>query len=208
MSPIDSFFYIIILIISIIMHEVAHGYAALYYGDPTAKNRGRLSLNPLVHIDIIGSIIVPGLLLLSGAGFVFGWAKPVPIDERNFIDRKRGLLVVSLAGIAVNMLCAIVFSAIIRLSFIFGFGSASFVSICGTIVLVNIVLGFFNLMPIPPLDGSKIFFSLIPERYEMQWRPIFERYALPIVIIFAFFVWPYIAPAIFWLFKLFTVISF
>ncbi len=207
MSALDSIFYIIVLILSVVMHEVAHGYAALYQGDKTAKLLGRLSPNPIRHLDPIGSVLVPLILIFSGTGVVFGWARPVPVDDRNFKSRKRGMVIVALAGIFANLVCALVFGFILRFAISSGSASIPFVSILTTIVIVNLVLALFNLMPIPPLDGSKVLFALLSERFS-NIRNFLERYALFVIIFFIIFVWPYVAPALFSIFRLITGISF
>ncbi|MBP9760524.1 MAG: site-2 protease family protein [Candidatus Pacebacteria bacterium] len=155
-------FYVLALIFSIIIHEVSHGFAAEWLGDPTARLQGRLTLNPIPHIDPIGSVLVPGILVLSGAGFLFGWAKPVPYNPYNLRDQKWGEAIVAGAGPGVNMLLAVVFGLVIR----FGAGtlSSTFIALASVIVLVNIMLAIFNLLPIPPLDGSKILRSALPWR--------------------------------------------
>ena len=138
---------IVILIISVILHEVAHGYMADWLGDPTARLAGRLSLNPLKHIDPIGSILVP--IVTSFAGFTFGWAKPVPYNPYNIVhNRRRAELLIALAGPASNLLIALIFGTLIRFGLMY--------ELFGYIVIINIVLAIFNLIPLPPLDGSKI----------------------------------------------------
>jgi len=159
MDPI-SIFFLIALIFSIIIHEVSHGYMAEHLGDPTARLQGRLTLNPIPHIDLVGSILVPAFLVLTGASFLFGWAKPVPYNPYNLRDQKWGEAKVAAAGPGVNILFAIGFGLVVR------FGEASlspvFVALAGMIVLINIMLALFNLIPIPPLDGSKVLRSVLP----------------------------------------------
>ena len=195
------------LILSVIIHEISHGYAALYFGDQTAKLAGRLTLNPLKHLDPIGSVILPLLLVLSGSGIVFGWAKPVPFNPFNLRNKRLGTLSVAAAGIIANLVIALVFGLLIRAASVYNFGSESFLFITSAIVLVNIVLAVFNLMPIPPLDGSRILFTLLGDRFR-QLEFFLERYAIFILLIFIFFFWQKIAPIIFSLFKLFTGVSF
>ena len=144
-------FSLIILIFSVIIHEVSHGYAALFLGDKTAQDQGRLTLNPIKHIDPIGSIIFPALSLLLG-GFVFGWAKPVPFNPYNLRNRKWGEAIVAAAGPASNFLIALAFGLALRFSAALAASAAA--GLVATIVLVNLMLGTFNLIPIPPLDGS------------------------------------------------------
>ena len=149
------------LIFSIVLHEIAHGYAANWLGDPTARLAGRLSVNPIKHLDLIGSIIVPGFLLITGSSVLFGWAKPVPYNPYNLRHQKWGEALVAAAGPAVNILIALVFSVLIRLQVVLVLPEG-FIDIAVNIVLINIVLALFNLVPIPPLDGSKILSVLLP----------------------------------------------
>ena len=160
---------VLILIISVVLHEVAHGYAAWKLGDPTAKLQGRLSLNPLVHIDPLMSVIVPGLLVLSGSPFLFGAAKPVPYNPYNLTDQKYGEAKVAAAGPAVNILIAIIFGVIIQLKDVLSLSSA-FVELAFLVIVMNIFLALFNLLPLPPLDGSKILPILLPYNLKMQYQ--------------------------------------
>lgn len=169
-------------------HEVAHGAAAYYFGDPTAKNQGRLTMNPLKHIDLFGSIILPLVLAFSGTGIIVGWAKPVPYNPYNLRNRKLGEFCVAIAGVVVNFLLALVFGLMLRFSSSLGL-SLPAQEIITYIVLINLVLTIFNLVPIPPLDGSKILMSFLPYRYE---RYIFaaERYGIYLLLAFIiFFSW-------------------
>ncbi|MDD5696852.1 MAG: site-2 protease family protein [Candidatus Pacebacteria bacterium] len=152
-----------VILFSIIIHEVAHGSVAYYLGDSTAKESNRLSLNPFNHLDPIGSFIVPLVLLLftGGRGPIVGWAKPVPIDFYNIRDKRWGALKISLAGPAANLLMAFIFGLLIRLP-VFPVGFYQFFYI---IVFYNIVLAIFNLIPIPPLDGSHILFDILGEGF-------------------------------------------
>lgn len=195
----ETIFLIIILILSVIVHEVSHGYAALALGDPTAKHQGRLTLNPVPHLDMWGSIIIPGLLLLTGTNIIFGWAKPVPYNPYNLRNQRWGELLVALAGPVSNILIAIIFGALIR----FGVLSPELIAFGVSVVLVNLVLAVFNLVPIPPLDGSKILFAILPPRfYELRAR--MERFGFVLVLIFIFFFWQVITPVIRFLFSLLT----
>ena len=161
-------FIILILLCSIVIHEVSHGLMADYLGDPTAKLAGRLTLNPLKHLDPIGSILVPLILIISKVGIVFGWAKPVPINPFNLRDKVYGQAKVAIAGPLANILVALVFGLMIRF---LPFLSSSQIGenltiIFSYIVWINLVLAIFNLLPIPPLDGSHILFTFLPERFD------------------------------------------
>jgi len=164
-------FVLVVLFFSVIIHELAHGSVAYSLGDPTAKYEGRLTLNPIKHIDPIGSIILPALLLIlalkTGNWIIIGWAKPVPVNPYNFKDKKYGNLKVSLAGPMTNILLAIFFGLILRFlpKEIF-INNQGILLALSYIVSINIWLAIFNLIPIPPLDGSWILFSFLPERFE------------------------------------------
>lgn len=184
----EQIFIIIALIMSIVLHEMAHGYAANWLGDPTARLQGRLSGNPLVHLDPLGSVIIPALLFFGNAGFLFGWAKPVPYNPYNLRDQKWGEAKVAAAGPAVNILLAVIFAALIRLAPIFGL-PVSFLELASYIVYINLLLAFFNMIPIPPLDGSKILLACLPFRAAMKYREFMrftERYGLFVTFAFIF----------------------
>jgi Zn-dependent protease len=189
---IETIFSILILIMSVVVHEVAHGYSALLLGDPTAKMQGRLTLNPLKHLELFGSFIVPLITSLSGIGF--GWAKPVIINPYNFKKRKTGELIVALAGPISNICLAIIFALFIRFAAI----SAPFLYISSMIVAINLSLAVFNLIPIPPLDGSKVLFAFISE----EQREVMERYSLALFLIVVIVLWKFIAPIVPFLYKL------
>ena len=182
-------FLIVILIFSAVIHEVAHGAAASRLGDPTAKFAGRLTLNPIKHLDIFGSLILPGLMLLltAGQGPVFGWAKPVPINPYNFRDQKYGAAKVAAAGPAANFAIALFFGLILR--FIPAISAISGLDlIFAYIVYINLLLAVFNLLPIPPLDGHHILFTFLPPGSENVKRVLsqFGLFILLFVIFFAF----------------------
>jgi Zn-dependent protease len=203
MQGFEGIFYIIILLLSIVVHEVAHGFAAYREGDQTAYLAGRLTLNPLKHIDLVGSVLIPLVLVISGAPFLFGWAKPVPYNPFNFKNRRRGTLFVASAGVLTNFLIALIFGLGLRVLIVTGLASMSLASILSAIITVNILLGVFNLVPIPPLDGARILFALLPEKYYKYERQL-EAYSMALVILFILFGWKFIVPVITWLFTLLT----
>ena len=183
MFSIESTFFLIVILFSAIIHEYAHGLAAFLLGDDTAKHEGRLTLNPIPHIDPIGTVLVPGALFLLGTGFLFGWAKPVPFNPYNLKNQRWGPSIVGVAGPGTNLLIAIIFALIIRL--IPGI-SPDFVIFLGIIVYANIILGVFNLLPIPPLDGSKVLYALLPASFA-KVKYFFDRYGFFILLLFIFF---------------------
>lgn len=189
MDFIITIFSLIILLFSVVIHELAHGSVANSLGDPTAKYEGRLTLNPLKHLDMFGSLVLPLLLLLAtaGQGPVFGWAKPVPINPYNFKDQKWGSLKVALAGPASNFALALVFGLLIRFIPYDVFAQAPGIFLMFTfIVQINIMLAIFNLVPIPPLDGSHIFLELLPAPFA-RVKVFMHQYGLFLLIFFIFF---------------------
>ena len=188
-----SIFYFLILIVSIIVHEVAHGLMAEREGDPTARMLGRITLNPLKHIDWFGSVILPLVLIVSNAGFVLGWAKPVPYNPDNLKHGNKSIAKVAIAGIVVNLLVAIIFGLLIRASLATGLVSRAFIDIASIIVLVNVVLALFNAIPIAPLDGFRFISAVLPARAQPTLRVI-EQYSLPLLIVFIVFLWRVVAP--------------
>lgn len=199
---VDFIFQIAVLIMSVVVHEVSHGYTASMLGDPTARYEGRLTLNPIKHLDFIGSFLVPTLSYTLG-GFIFGWAKPVPFNPYNLRPGRWSEATVAAAGPISNIILAIFFGLLLRFGVSEGWANPAFIQITALVVFINILLAIFNLMPIPPLDGSKILFALFPERI-YRIRHTFEQYGLILVLIFIFFAWRIIAPLIFILFKLIT----
>jgi Zn-dependent protease len=148
----------VVLLFSVVVHEVAHGYVALLNGDPTAKMLGRLTLNPVPHIDLVGTILVPVLLMISHAGILFGWAKPVPVNPLNYRNYRWGEFTVSAAGPLSNLVLASIFAMLLRLNL----SNPGLVQLIYFGVSINIILALFNLLPIPPLDGSHVLSILLP----------------------------------------------
>ena len=181
--------WVIPLLLCVILHEIAHGYMALKLGDKTAWLMGRLTLDPRKHIDPIGSILVPGLLLLSGSKMLFGWAKPVPVDFNRLHHPKRDMGLVALAGPAANILLAIVFVLIWRLILaVFPHDSqmtAWMVANLRNGIGLSLVLACFNLLPVLPMDGGRIVFSLLPKKYANIYQES-EKYGLFILIVVLF----------------------
>lgn len=188
----ESIFVILILLFSVVIHEVSHGYAALVLGDNTAKYQGRLTLNPVRHLDPVGSLLVPLLGYFTG-GIIIGWAKPVPFNPYNLRNQRWGEGLVAVAGPISNILIAAIFALIIRIASSYGFVSEPFFFLSGYLVFINIILALFNLIPIPPLDGSKILFALLPYRMHAL-RQGLERYGLIFVLIFVFALWRFFIP--------------
>ena len=202
-------FEFIVLIFSAVLHEVAHGFVAERLGDPTARNAGRLTLNPLAHLDPFGSVLMPLLLYFaSGGAFFFAAAKPVPYNPNNLKDPRSGGAKIALAGPATNFVLALVLGILIRILVHFPV-SDFFLTLLAVIVYLNIVLGLFNLVPIPPLDGSRILFAALPQTPAIYRAMYFlERWGLLFVLIFVFFGFQIIVPVMSALFTLFTGQSF
>lgn len=191
-------FEIIVLIFSAIIHEYMHGWMADRLGDPTARHAGRLTLNPLPHLDWFGSLLLPGLMILSGMGFVFGWAKPVPYNPYNLRDRRFGGAKVALAGPMANLLVAVFFGLVLRF---LPFHSLTFSGLLALVVYINLVLMLFNLLPIPPLDGSKVLAPFLSPEARMKYLSL-ERFGFLLVIVFAWIGFPYLMPLIEKMFRL------
>lgn len=184
--------WVIPTIIAITLHEASHGYAALALGDDTARRMGRLSLNPAAHFDRVGSFLLPGFLILSQlltigrVAFIFGWAKPVPVDARNFSDPRRGMMLVAAAGPLMNFFLAWIGALCIRAVPLLPPGGQDLGQLfVFRFMLANLILGIFNLLPIPPLDGGRIVVGLLPERAALAWARL-ERAGILIVLLFVF----------------------
>lgn len=198
MGAFTTIIYIIILILSVVIHEVAHGYMADWLGDPTPRLAGRLTLNPIKHLDLMGSIVLPLVLILIGSPFLIGWAKPVPFNPYNFKRFRRwGGALVAVAGPMSNVVLAVIFGLLARFGPAMGIASDSgFLAIARMIALLNIVLTIFNLLPIPPLDGHHILFAALPATYH-KLKMIMTKYSIVIFLVVFFVLWRWIEPLIF-----------
>jgi Zn-dependent protease len=181
-----------VLLMSVVVHEVAHAQVAFWEGDDTAHKLGRITLNPISHLDLMGSLIVPLLLFLLPGNFLFGWAKPVPVNPRNFRVRKWGDIRVSLAGIAANLILAVgsllVLVVVLRIEGALS-GPVAVLTVLGQAayfaLYINLILAFFNLIPLPPLDGSHVLFHLLPPRLGARYREL-GRYGIGILMLLFF----------------------
>ncbi|MDR3274979.1 MAG: site-2 protease family protein [Endomicrobium sp.] len=185
--PIDIIVYIVILFFSIAVHEVAHAYVAYLRGDDTAKMAGRITLNPIPHIELLGSIIVPTMLLILKVPVIFGWAKPVPINYRKLKNPRVDIPLISVAGPVSNMALSLLSAAGIRLikkspNFEFGFGDAIETFLC-VMLTMNIILTIVNLIPVPPLDGSKIITYFLPTKIAAKFLNINSHICLIILFL-------------------------
>lgn len=182
------------VLLGMILHEIAHGWMAWKMGDPTAKILGRLTLNPIPHLDPLGTLFFVVTAFVSRAGgvpFIFGWAKPVPIDPRRFRNFRQGMILVSIAGAAANLLVAFIFTVLTQLIFVFRIvrpstipltGQSFLLDMCFIGIYINCTLAWFNLMPIPPLDGSKVLGSLMPPQMARTYFSV-ERYGMILVLL-------------------------
>jgi Zn-dependent protease len=178
--------WILPVIFAITVHEVAHGWMAKKYGDNTAAHLGRLTLNPLKHIDWFGTVILPTLLLITGTGFIFGWAKPVPVDARYFKKPRQDMAIVALAGPVSNLFMAIGWALIARIGVTVGTGNEAiampliYTGVAG--ISINLVLMLLNMLPIPPLDGSRILSGILPNYWAWQFNKL-ERFGFIILLV-------------------------
>ena len=187
-------FQIVVLLYSVVIHEVSHGLTANALGDPTAKNLGRLTLNPLKHLDMFGSVILPLLLFIVRSPFIVGYAKPVPYVPENLRDRKYGPAKVAIAGPASNLVLAFLFGMTLRvLPDIFT--SPLVPQLLSFIIVLNLVLAIFNLFPIPPLDGHWLLMTFLPRRF-IRFRRFMYQYSFILLIIFLIYVFPLIFPLV------------
>lgn len=200
-----TLFWIVALLYSVVIHEVSHGAVAYSLGDPTAKNLGRLTLNPLKHLDMFGSILLPFISFFMG-GFIIGYAKPVPYDPLNLRDRKYGSAKVGMAGPAANIALALLFGLTLR--FLPDIFSSSLIpELLSIVVILNLFLAIFNLFPIPPLDGHWLLMTFLPARFTAV-RIFLYRYSFVLLLILVFFIFPLLRTFIMALFRLITGIGF
>lgn len=198
-SSILVVFQILVVLFSIVIHEVSHGLMALSLGDTTAKNLGRLTLNPFPHLDLFGSILLP-LLTFSLGGFIFGYAKPVPYNPFNLSDRRWGPAKVGFAGPASNIAIALVFGMALRFMPT-ALQATILPELFSFIVLINLVLAIFNLLPVPPLDGHWLLLTAVPDRFH-SFKNFYLRYGLFLFILVLLFILPLIFPLVFQIFRL------
>lgn len=180
---------LLVLLFSVVIHEVAHGTVANWMGDQTAKYSGRLTLNPLKHLDPIGSFLLPFSLYLAKVGFIWGWAKPVPINPANFRDQKYGTAKVAVAGAAANLTLAVIFGLALRILLglnLIGPAASTMYDMFTYIVVINLFLAIFNLVPLPPLDGSHILFTFLPPSQD-DFKNFLQKYGFFILLVLLFF---------------------
>ena len=186
---VDFVLFISVLIMSVVVHEVAHAWQARREGDLTAHELGRITLNPVPHLDLFGSLIIPGLLFFSSSGILFGWAKPVPVNPANFREHPWGDIRVSLAGIVSNLILAVLFVGVtvasLQLDAVLGAGAELVQRAAYFGVFINLLLAYFNLLPIPPLDGSHVLAHLLPPHMARRYRE-FGRWGVLVLLIVVF----------------------
>ncbi len=173
------------VVFAITGHEVAHGWMAKHYGDKTAFKQGRLSLNPLKHIDPLGTVIIPGIMLLTFSGFIFGWAKPVPIDPRNFKQPKKAMMMVALAGPLSNLCMALCWAMLARIGVMLHemeYIAMPLIKTGEAGIHINLVLALLNMLPIPPLDGSRVLSGMLPDYWAWRYNQL-ERYGMIILLL-------------------------
>ncbi|OGN17674.1 MAG: hypothetical protein A3C88_01455 [Candidatus Yanofskybacteria bacterium RIFCSPHIGHO2_02_FULL_50_12] len=202
-----TLFGLVVFIYSVVIHEVSHGLAARSLGDNTAESMGRLTLNPIKHLDLFGSVLLPLFLLFAGTPFVFGYAKPVPYNPLHLRDKKYGPIKVALAGPLSNISIALIFGLLLR----FFPESLPVVGLLpqllSIIVAINLVLAVFNLFPVPPLDGHWVLVTLLPARFH-AFRILLYKYAIFWFLAFIILIYPVIYPVIPWLFRQITGLAF
>lgn len=195
---------IVVLIFSVVIHEVSHGLMANKLGDPTPRLQGRLTLNPFRHLELVGSFIIP--IVTSLAGFTFGWAKPVEYNPYNLKNKRSGEFLIAIVGPLSNISLAVIFGIILRYMAEGATVMTPAMEAVSYIVIINIVLAVFNLIPIPPLDGSKLLFSFLPNQYG-RFRIMMEHYAPIFILIVVFFLWQLISPIVPHIFSIITGIG-
>jgi len=202
--------YAIPILFAITVHEVAHGWVASKFGDQTAKLMGRLTLNPIKHIDPIGTILIP-IILLSLGGFIFGWAKPVPVDWRNLRNPKRDMAWVAAAGPGANLIMVCIWAVLAKIIFLSGGQSQgpllALAEMCNAGIMINAFLMILNLFPVPPLDGSRVMSALLPPAMAYKYNQL-ERYGLVIILVLLVtgVLWKILAPIIFGFLKLVALV--
>lgn len=195
-------FQIIVLLYSVVIHEVSHGLMANSLGDPTPKNMGRLTLNPLRHLDMFGSVLLPLFLFLVRSPFVVGYAKPVPYDPHQLSDKRYGPAKVAFAGPASNLVLALLFGLSLRFMPDV-FTSSLIPQLFSFIIVLNLILAVFNLFPVPPLDGHWLLMTFLPARFS-RLKVFIYKYSFPLLFVFIIFIFPLIFPLISVLYRLIT----